>query len=404
MHKKSLLVGLAVLIGGVSFMLTSSEEVKTESVVYRKVSADVMNGQTLSPELRLIAEVDNQGFTSLHSMVAGRIESIEVKSSQHVKAGRVLVCVNRKQAKLDYQHKQHDCGLVQEQLATAIKEAKHLNKLIKNSEKIRSNGKDSFERAQKMAEKGHLSQHEFDQAQSAWLAIESEHESLLHRVEKTQSQVTQHQLNHKKCQAQLAKLEKTLHDQCLYAPENGQVTDVLVAKGAVVTPGAPLVQFVPDNERQLRAMLLSSQLEAINAGVKQVRFLKKGVGNLSFQGIVDTPHGSGFEAIFTSKNKLPHGQAYDVLVELAPVAHSLLLKPKMLYQQRYIFALKPVEDTKLYELVKVPVHCVGYRWNEQEERLNLCVPQVKKLPGPIMSTYIEGALAGMRVSLLSEGK
>ncbi len=402
MHKKVLGVGLVALIAGASLLFFGTEEAQVQSVVYRTVSAEPMTPNSYSAQLRLIARVDNQGFTPLHSLVHGRIETVGVKSSQVVKAGKALVCVSRKQAKLDYQHKLHDCDLAKEKFSAAKKEVKRLDALVKHSKEMLANAANSYQRAENMYAKEHLSQQELEQAHSQWLKTQSEHESLLNQAEKSHSAVNQQSLAVKKCKAMLSKLEKTLHDQCVYAPDDGQIVDVLVAKGAVVSSGTPLVHFVPDKERQLRAMLLSRQLEAVSSGVKQAQFLKQGVGELSFEGVIDTHHGSGFEAIFMSKNKLPHGQAYDVLLELKPVKHALLLSPQMLYQQRYIFSLKAVPGTKLHELVKVPVNCIGYRWTEEEERLNLCVPQQRKLPGPVLDTHIEGALSGMRVSVLGD--
>tara|TARA_Y200000002_G_scaffold383117_1_gene403338 strand:- start:4230 stop:5462 length:1233 start_codon:yes stop_codon:yes gene_type:complete len=397
------IVFLFVLLGVYSYSRSDSSEPVMQAQ-YRTIKTAKLVYNDYSPVLRLIAEVENPGFTAIHVNRPGRVDKVFVRPSEKVKIGQKLACLTTEHQVLDLKIRKHECDMLHSQLSSAKKERSRLSEQVKHSEEMLANSQKKYQRAEQIYKKKHLSAQQFEREKSTFLSEKSKHHSIESQLEKLDHRMEELALQIQKCDATVKKQEIALKDSCIYSPGDGQVVEVLIAPGAMIGSGTDAIHISTKGPKELHSMVLSSQLEQIQRGVKSARFADKN-WPLTYKGVVDahTAGRKGFEVIFGSDaDSIFQGQAYDVFLELLAVKKSLLIPSEMIYHDRFIYGLEPVIGSpKMKTLKKYPVTCFGYQWNKMlKKRLNVCqVDHKGPLPNLALKTRLEGAMGGMLVEV-----
>jgi multidrug efflux pump subunit AcrA (membrane-fusion protein) len=389
------IIGLLIGIIGIVYLFSGSQKVvQAAPKSLRQVVADQVQYGDYTLQLKLIAQAENPQFSNLQSLYPGQVSTILVKEGQAIKKGKPLVCLDDTQAVLDDKMVQKECHVVGHQMTSAEQELARLKARLTHQTSVLEQAKNRFERMTRLKEKGHVSDHEFEQEKSTWAVRQSENEALMGQYEQAMSRKQQISDQINICESKQLLVKKRLDDLCLKAPSDGDVVEIFVSKGQMVSASTPMVQFSGIDDHRLYAMVLSSQLAVIDRGVKKVSLIDM-PGSISYEGIVESQNGT-FQLKFIGNGSFWHGKAYEILMDLAPVEQSVLIDDAILYDGKYVFSLLPVVDD-VYQLVKQPVDCFGYHW-QNNERFHVCVFKNKQ-PERILKTRITGALDGMQVRI-----
>jgi multidrug efflux pump subunit AcrA (membrane-fusion protein) len=362
--------------------------------VLRQVAVETVKYNNYAPQIKLIAQAENPQFSNLQSVSSGQVVSVHAKEGLKVKKNEPLVCLDDTQALLDLKMIKKECRVLESQSLSVGQEMVRLNARQQHQKNVLDQAKIRFERITRLKKKGHVSDQEFEQEKSNWSARQSEHEALMSQLDQVQLRKEQMVDQLLICESKQKRAQKNLEDHCLKAPFDGKVVEVFASKGMMVSPSVPLVQFIGNENDRLYAMVLSSQLALLDRGVQNAVPVISSLGTIEYQGVVESQNGT-FQLKFIGVGSFVHGKAYEILLELNPVQSSILVEDSMIYDERYVFSLSPLEQG-VYRLVQEPVACSGYHWKEGQ-RLHVCTFNNDKKPEMLLKTRVLGALDGMKV-------
>lgn len=222
------------------------------------------------------------GLRSLYPLQTGRVEEVLVEEDQVVKAGDVLLRLDREQA----QHliQQAKAGL--DEAVTQRDKARKLAPLQKlqeaEQEKAIAGIGHKIEEAQQQLNRarelstaqGSTKQYEVKAGEAGIEVLRVSEEAAKIklqelRVNDPQLDIDRAEAAIRLAQAKLAEAEKGLRECEMKAPANGTILRVLVGKGEVLgaTPKQPAILFYPDEPRIIRAELDQEQAARVRKGL-----------------------------------------------------------------------------------------------------------------------------------------
>jgi multidrug resistance efflux pump len=207
------------------------------------------------------------GVAPLYPLIPGRVAGVPVREGEHVKAGKILLRMDDKEARLRVCEAEADLSAAREQLAQALKiPQQHQARLVQQRAAVEAvqhrleAGREALAHKRELDRIGQINKRDVDVAAAQVRELEA-----LERAE--QSKLSELQLDEpslagKRAQADMrakqARLEQAQlgEAECaLRAPADGEVLRVLASVGEVLGshPRQPALLFCPDGPRLIRA-------------------------------------------------------------------------------------------------------------------------------------------------------
>lgn len=266
---------LVVVIAALTYFLVikkganaSAEESNSESPeTTEKKPADSPLQVKVAPAIRgdLIMKLKSPGeaVTNLQvemkAEVSGIINKIHVQESQHVKKGDLLLELDDREKKLNFE--QYEATRLQ-RLSELLLE-KRFDSAAQDSEagNLQSSQKAvaDYQKASELFQKGLISQEEFEKVTKQLEVSQIESGELKDKIMEATKGLTQAEVNVKKARLELEKTK-------IRAPFSGIITDIQVAPQENVSAGASLFTLVNIDRIQVNAKVLESEVGKMRVG------------------------------------------------------------------------------------------------------------------------------------------
>jgi RND family efflux transporter MFP subunit len=210
-------------------------------------------------KLRSPGEAVTDRKIAMKAEVEGVVESLPVRESQHVKKGDVLLKLDEKQYRLDYESAEAArlkalSELILDQQFSDVEEASG-----DKGQETAALAKKQFDEARELYKKGLISRAEFEKKSQQYERILIESGEKKDEVMAAMKGLTQAEISVKK--AQIA-LEKTR----IVAPFSGIITDIKVSPGENITVGRELFTLVNISRIRVHARVLESEIGKMKVG------------------------------------------------------------------------------------------------------------------------------------------
>jgi RND family efflux transporter MFP subunit len=236
---------------------SAPEKKKGDVALQVKVAEAVQDDLIIT--LRSPGEAVTDRKIDMKAEVEGVVERLHVRESQHVKKGGVLLKLDDKQYRLDYENaeaarlKALSELILDQQFSDVEDESGDRDK------KTAALAKKQFDEARELYQKGLISRAEFEKRSLQYERILIESGEKKDEVMAAMKGLTQAEINVKK--AQIA-LEKTR----IVAPFSGIITDIKVSPGENITVGRELFTLVNISRIQVHARVLESEIGKMKVG------------------------------------------------------------------------------------------------------------------------------------------
>lgn len=237
--------------------LEAQEEAVTDSPLPVKV--DLVRRGDLIMLLRSPGEAVTNMKVTMHAEVAGTINDINVKESQHVKAGDVLIKLDDRQYQWELERSEADrLKVLSELLLDKQFSTSESTEKSTNTEAL-SDARQALERARDQYQKGLISRDELEQVSRDYEFALIQSGEKKDEVRDAAKNLTQTEVNVKKARLNLEKTE-------IKAPFPGIITDIKVSPHENVSTGQEVFTLVNISNIRIKAKVLESEVGRIRVG------------------------------------------------------------------------------------------------------------------------------------------
>lgn len=254
----------------------SQEEAITDSPL--PVRVDLVKRGDLIMLLRSPGEAVTNMKVTMHAEVAGTIEDIHVRESQHVKAGDTLIELDDRQYQWELERCEADRLkvlselLLDKQFSTSESTEKSVNLAALED------ARQAFEKSEDLFQKGLISREELEQASRNYEFALIQSGEKKDEVRDAAKNLTQTEVNVRKARLNLEKTK-------IKAPFPGIITDIKVSPHENVSTGQEVFTLVNISNIRIKAKVLESEVGRIKVG-REARLKFSAYPNELFRGIV----------------------------------------------------------------------------------------------------------------------
>jgi RND family efflux transporter MFP subunit len=254
----------------------SQEEAVTDSPLPVKV--DLVRRGDLIMLLRSPGEAVTNMKVTMHAEVAGTINEIHVKESQHVKGGDVLIKLDDRQYQWELERSEADRLkvlselLLDKQFSTSESPEKSMNL------EALSDARQAFDRARDQFQKGLISRDELERISRDYEFALIQSGEKKDEVRDAAKNLTQTEVNVKKARLNLEKTE-------IKAPFPGIITEIKVSPHENVSSGQEVFTLVNISNIRIKAKVLESEVGRIKVG-REARLKFSAYPGEIFKGVV----------------------------------------------------------------------------------------------------------------------
>lgn len=131
----------------------------------------------------------------------------------------------------------------------------------------------SFERQKELSGQGFASKANYDAAETRVTLAKAKISELeanlaVARLPARPAQIEAAESNVKRAEASLKNARWRLEKRVITAPADGEVSDVILRRGELAGPSAPVVSFLPDNATKLKLYVPEASLSAVGIGTR----------------------------------------------------------------------------------------------------------------------------------------
>ena len=372
------------------------------------------------PNLLLYGKAESSRHVNLSSKVNAKVVGISAEEGMRVKAGSILMQLDTTDVMHELTKAEH---YVQENKSLLRQGEFNLSKdqlAIKKESEILSLQKKRFERANTLIEKnqGLISQQQLDADRTAFLQAKIQFDAKNNVLK-----ILQHNVNLLTARLGVAKvtlqqLQEQLNDCIIKTPVDGIVTKLHVAQHEEVRLGQTLIDVLPTDQIEVRALIPNSNIAQLNQLVDSDVSIKaeatlpnnQQLGlKLHYLTSIIKPGSIGREAIFKTikaHDALADGEHMTLLVDLAKVPNSFKIPAKALYRN---YDLDGKEGSYIYKikenkLQRVEVEQLGYVFNHNKITFVVIKPKLNsdlQSNDFILAQQLPNAMSGLLVKMAS---
>lgn len=267
---------LAVAIAGYIWLNNSAHTTPPQArqTPAVKVKTLSVSKQSLSPEVTLYGRLESPVASTLTAAIDADVETLHVLEGDTVDSDSLLLSLDDTEAEILRRQREADVAEINAQIATEQAQLKNNRALLATQQRLLDLTRKAVERAQTLQDRKLGSQALIDEA-----AVSQQQQQL--SLQQLQFAIADQPLRIAALQASLQRTEALL-DQAkvnvsrtqIRAPFAGRIADVQVAVGERVRTGDPLLQLYDPQRLELRALIPSHYLNAVqqafNSGQKVV--------------------------------------------------------------------------------------------------------------------------------------
>ncbi|MCD8552505.1 efflux RND transporter periplasmic adaptor subunit [Seleniivibrio sp.] len=201
---------------------------------------------------------------------SGSVAAVFVNDTDFVKAGTVLVSLDRADAETALEQAEAELARTVRQVRSLYTSDSRLKAVVKQKETALKKAQDDLDRRMKLSGTGAIAQEEIDHAgeavKLAQQSLEEAHEQFKTSRSLTERTVAESHPDVEKAAAQVRESYLALKRTEIVAPEDGFVARRNVQKGQWVNTGAPLMAIVPLDQIWVDANFKETQLRNMRIG------------------------------------------------------------------------------------------------------------------------------------------
>lgn len=245
-HKKRILIALAITALGIglAFAYFAGFSRSTENAY---INADVV---------------------SVASQVSGRVIAVHVTENQHVRKGDALVDIDPEPFAIALERAQADLAQARQNARQDNAEVAVARAQVAQTESDLANARNTYTRDKELVEQHFLSQQALDDAQTRMQALQASLEQARAKLNKALSAPakTEERGDVLKAQASIDQARLDLAHTHLVAAQDGQISNLSLTAGTLVSVGAPLFALIADNSFHIDANFKETELPGIHSG------------------------------------------------------------------------------------------------------------------------------------------
>ncbi len=395
-------------------MMVASKEPAPKIVINEhvwRVEQSIVEPQRLSPVLTLYGRVETSELLNAAAPAASQVQRVLVKEGEYIKQGQLMLSLDP--ADFEPLLKRDQARVNEFQALIKSEHLRHLVNLksLENERKLLHLSEKALARAEKVKKQNLGSISETEQAMQQ---VEKQRLSF----NKVQFSVNEHQarmdqLNARLMQAEadLRKSHLALQRSQIYAPFDGIVAKVNVARGDRVNNNEKLLSFYSTEHLEIRAKLPVNVFSEIQHNVSAGMTIKAEAVSGSHNDLQRVPlllnrlsgeaQASGVDAIFTiGASDVHYRVGAIVVVRLQRPARDNMIKVP--YQAMY-------GNDRLYKIVAqrlqaVTVTSIGENFNDRNQgrEAELLVASSELQSGDhILTTHLPNAYTGLKVDIMA---
>lgn len=228
-----------------------------------KVKTIAVNKQSLAPEIMLYGRLESPVVSTLTAAVEANVLALHALEGESVAKDALLLQLDETEADIVLRQRQADVAEIDAQIATEQAQLKNNQALLATQQRLLDLTQKAVERAQTLQDRKLGSQSLIDEAlanqQQQQLALQQ----LQFAINDQPLRIRALQASLKRAQALLDQAEVDKQRTRIEAPFAGQIADVQVAVGERVRSGDPLLRLYDPNQLELRALIPSRYLPAV---------------------------------------------------------------------------------------------------------------------------------------------
>lgn len=273
-------------------------------------------------------------YALLAPIATARLVDITVRRGERLDAGAVVAVQETRDAELAVGEARAAASRAKAQLVN-LQEGKRPEEIAVIEASLRSavaqasDAERQLQRQKNLSERGFASQSDFDSAETALEMAQAKVAELranldVARLPAREAEIAAASDLAEQSRSALQSAEWRLSERTIHAPASGEVADVILRKGEVAGPSAPVISFLPDGATKLKLYVPEPELAAIAPGTRlTVRCDGCGAGQHAVVSYVaDAPEFT--PPVIYSLNRR---QKLVFLVEARPEGEARLLKP-----------------------------------------------------------------------------
>ncbi len=243
-HKIAVILGLGALLAILGFTYLYGRSRSTENAY---INADVVN---------------------VASLVAGRVVTVYVKDNQHVHKGDALFDVDPQPFAIALERAQAELALAKQSARQDTAEVAAARAQLAQTESDLANARSTYERDKELVGQNFLSQQVLDDAKTRVQALEASVAQARAKLSKAQSAPadTAERGDVLKAQAAIDQARLDLEHTHVTASQDGQISNLSLTAGSLVSVGAPLFALIADNSFHIDANYKETELVGIHPG------------------------------------------------------------------------------------------------------------------------------------------
>lgn len=205
---------------------------------------------------------------SVAAQVGGRIIAVQVTDNQHVKKGDMLFEIDPTPFAIALERAQGELAQAQQNSQQDNAESAAARAQLAQAEIDLANARTQFERNRKLVERHFLSQQTLDDAQTRMRALQAATEQARAKLAKALAAPSDESRRGDvlKARAAVEQAQLDLEHTKIIAAQDGQISNLSLATGTLVSAGAPLFALIADNSFHIDANFKETELPGIRPG------------------------------------------------------------------------------------------------------------------------------------------
>lgn len=391
-QKRRWLPGIIIIllvIGGIALMFANQEDVPVAPVTEKSwpVRSIQAEPQAHTPTLRLYGQITAPRSSTLTAALSADVNDVRVLEGQAVKKGELLVQLDDREANLALQQAQANLTIEKARQAEDHRALKSEQELLKLTER-------NLGRIQSLIDRKLGSDAQLDNARQN-VTIQQ------FSVNNRKLAIAQHDARMQQITAQLERAKLDVDRTLIFAPYDGYITRVVIARGDRTVPGQGILQLFDSSLLEIRAQIPNGHINnlrsALAAEQNPVARVQIGTQTLTAQlnrlAAISNAETAGLDGFFRLDKPvvLADGQRVTLLLDLPTVDNSIPVPFEAIYNLNRIYQ---ITDNRLYGL---EVETLGeVQLDDGSTQILIRSPRLES-GAQILTTQLPNAIDGLLV-------
>lgn len=210
----------------------------------------------------------NADVVNVASLVSGRVVAVHIKDNQHVHKGDALFDIDPEPFAIALERAQADLAQARQNARQDNAEVVAARAQVAQAESDLANARNTYARDKELVQQHFLSQQSLDDAQTRMQALQATLDQARAKLTKSLSAPVKAEERGDvlKAQAAIDQAKLDLEHTHLTAAQDGQISNLSLTEGSLVSVGVPLFALIADNSFHIEANFKETELVGIHPG------------------------------------------------------------------------------------------------------------------------------------------